>query len=62
MNRQLLTEKIVALKHVKGISWKQLAEAIGRSPGFATAALLGQMSLSKGRSAEDRTSSWPQRR
>jgi cyanate lyase len=47
MKRQLLTEKIVAQKHIKGISWKGLAEAIGRSPGFATAALLGQMSLSK---------------
>jgi cyanate lyase len=47
MNRQLLTEKIVAQKHVRGISWRTLAEAIGRSPGFATAALLGQMSLSK---------------
>jgi cyanate lyase len=47
MDRQVLTEKIVALKHVKGIPWKELAEAIGRSPGFATAALLGQMSLSK---------------
>ena len=47
MNRQVLTEKIVAQKHVRGISWKQLAEAIGRSPGFATAALLGQMSLSR---------------
>ncbi|MGA2411107.1 MAG: cyanase [Candidatus Binataceae bacterium] len=47
MNRQLLTEKIVALKHRKGVSWKELAQAIGRSPGFATAALLGQISLSK---------------
>jgi len=47
MNRQLLTEKIVTLKATKKISWKTLAEAIGRSPGFATAALLGQMSLSK---------------
>jgi cyanate lyase len=47
MNRQLLTEKIVLRKYVKGINWKKLAEAIGRSPGFATAALLGQMSLSK---------------
>ena len=47
MNRQLLAEKIVGLKHTKRISWKELAEAIGRSPGFATAALLGQMSLSK---------------
>jgi hypothetical protein len=40
MNRQVLSEKIVALKQVKGLSWKQLAEAIGRSPGFATAARL----------------------
>lgn len=47
MNRQLLTEKIAALKQVKGLSWKDLAQAIGRSPGFATAALLGQMSLGK---------------
>ncbi len=47
MNGQLLSEKIVALKHTKQISWKELAEAIGRSPGFVTAALLGQMSLSK---------------
>jgi cyanate lyase len=47
MNRRSLTEKIVALKRSKGISWKVLAETIGRSPGFATAALLGQMSLSE---------------
>jgi cyanate lyase len=47
MNRQLLAEKIVALKQAKRISWKELARAIGRSPGFATAALLGQMLLSK---------------
>jgi cyanate lyase len=48
MNRQLLTEKIVAQKRIKGISWKEIAAAIGRAPGFATAALLGQMSLSRG--------------
>jgi cyanate lyase len=47
MNRQLLAEKIIALKRSKQISWKQLAQTIGRSPGFATAALLGQMSLSQ---------------
>jgi len=47
MNRQSLTEKIVALKRSKGITWKVLAETIGRSPAFATAALLGQMSLSE---------------
>jgi cyanate lyase len=47
MNRQLLTEKIVTQKRIEGISWKEIAAAIGRSPGFATAALLGQLSLSK---------------
>jgi cyanate lyase len=47
MDRQALAEKIIAVKLEKQITWKQLAEAIGRSPGFVTAALLGQMSLSK---------------
>jgi cyanate lyase len=47
MNRQALTEKIVVLKQAKKISWKDLAKEIGRSPGFSTAALLGQMSLSE---------------
>jgi cyanate lyase len=45
MTRQSLTEKIVAVKQAKGISWRVLAETIGRSPTFATAAFLGQMSL-----------------
>jgi cyanate lyase len=47
MDRESLTEKIVNLKRAKGISWKKIAGEIGCSPGFATAALLGQMSLSK---------------
>jgi cyanate lyase len=47
MDRQALAEKIIAVKLEKQITWKQLAEAIGRSPGFVTAALLGQMSLNK---------------
>lgn len=47
MNRQALTEKIIGQKYLKRLSWKDLAKAIGRSPGFATAALLGQMSLSE---------------
>jgi cyanate lyase len=47
MNRQMLTEKIMDLKQAKRVLWKELAKAIGRSSGFATAALLGQMSLSK---------------
>ena len=45
MNRQLLIEKIVTSKERKGLTWKDLASAIGRAPAFATAALLGQMSL-----------------
>jgi cyanate lyase len=47
MNRQALIDKIIEQKHVKRLSWTDLAEAIGRSPGFATAALLGQMSLNE---------------
>jgi cyanate lyase len=47
MDRQSLAEKIKVLKHTKQISWRQIAGAVGRSPGFITAALLGQMSLGK---------------
>jgi cyanate lyase len=47
MNRLALAEKIVALKQSKQISWKQIAQTIGGSPAFATAALLGQMPLSR---------------
>jgi cyanate lyase len=47
MNRQSLAEKILAAKQTRGITWKRLAEEIGCSPGFATAALLGQLSLGK---------------
>jgi cyanate hydratase-like protein len=47
MNRQSLADKITALKRTRQISWKRLAEEIGRSPGFAIAALLGQMPLSE---------------
>jgi cyanate lyase len=46
MSREELTQKIVAAKAKKSVTWKQLAEAMGRSPAWATAALLGQMSMS----------------
>jgi len=42
-----LTEKICAIKRAKGISWAQLAKSVGRSPVWTTAALLGQMPMSK---------------
>jgi len=46
MNRAQLTEKIVAIKLEKGLTWKKIAQAIGGgSPIFLTAALLGQQRL-----------------
>ncbi len=48
MTREQLTAKILDAKRKKGFSWKQIAEAIG--PGsriLYTAALLGQMALTK---------------
>jgi cyanate lyase len=48
MTREELTAKILEAKRRKGLSWKQIAEAIGSgSPILYTAALLGQMTLTK---------------
>jgi cyanate lyase len=48
MTRSELTEKIVATKRRKGLSWKAIAAEIGTlSPVYYTAALLGQMKLGK---------------
>jgi len=47
MTRAELTEKISAMKRKKGLTWAQLAKAVGRSPVWTTAALLGQMPMSK---------------
>ncbi len=48
MNRTELTEQILSAKRTKGVSWKQIAEAVGgASPILVTAALLGQMRLEK---------------
>lgn len=46
MKREELTEKIVATKMAKGIKWSEIAEAVGLSKEWTTAALLGQMSMS----------------
>jgi len=46
MRREELTEKIVELKLAKGIKWSEVAEAVGLSKEWTTAALLGQMSMS----------------
>ncbi len=47
MTRAELTEKIGAIKRKKGLTWAQLAKEVGRSPVWTTAALLGQMPMSK---------------
>jgi cyanate lyase len=46
MRRLELVEKIVAAKLSKKLTWKELAEACGRSEVWTTSALLGQQSMS----------------
>lgn len=45
MTRHEVTELIITQKLRKKLSWPQLAEAIGQSKEWTTAALLGQMTL-----------------
>jgi len=40
-----LGTKILALKQQKGLSWRDIAAAIGHAPVFTCAACLGQMSM-----------------
>lgn len=47
MTRADVTEMIVAAKIRKGLTWKDAAARIGKSPEWTTAALLGQMQLSR---------------
>jgi cyanate lyase len=48
MTRNELTEKILAAKRTKDLSWKQISDTVGGgSPILITAALLGQMRLEK---------------
>ncbi len=42
MNRHELTEQIVLARLERGLSWQQLADAIGRPVVWTTSALLGQ--------------------
>ncbi len=46
MNRLELTEKIVLARLAAKVTWKQLAEAVGRSEVWTTSALLGQQTMS----------------
>jgi len=45
MNRNEVTELVVAQKLRKGLRWEAIAKAIGQSKEWTTAALLGQMTL-----------------
>jgi len=47
MNRTDVTEKIVLTKVIKGLKWSQVAEGIGQSKEWTTAALLGQMQMTR---------------
>src|SRR4051794_12478156 len=47
MTRDDVTKKIVDAKLAKGLKWRDLAEVLGTSKEWATAALLGQMTLTK---------------
>jgi cyanate lyase len=42
MTREEITRQIVAARLAKGLTWQQLADAIGRPVVWTTAALLGQ--------------------
>ena len=45
MDRNTVTEMIIEAKVRKGISWAQVAERVGQSKEWTTAACLGQMTL-----------------
>ena len=47
MNRHDVTEMIVTAKITKGLKWSEIASKIGLSKEWTTAALLGQMTLTK---------------
>ena len=47
MNRNDVTEKIIATKVSKGIQWADVALKVGRSKEWTTAACLGQMTLNR---------------
>jgi len=47
MNRNDVTEMVVTARMKKQLKWSELAEVIGQAKEWTTAALLGQMALSK---------------
>ena len=47
MSRNDVTEMIVMAKIKKGLTWTKIAKAVGQSKEWTTAALLGQMQMTK---------------
>ena len=47
MNRQDVTEAIIAAKRKKGLTWAAIGKKIGQSKEWTTAAMLGQMTLTE---------------
>ena len=45
MNRNDITEKIIATKVSKGITWESVAKKVGLSKEWTTAGCLGQMTF-----------------
>ena len=52
MTRNEVTELIITSKLRKNVTWPQLAEVVGQSKEWTTAALLGQMTLSAEQAAK----------
>ncbi|MFP1682944.1 cyanase [Alloalcanivorax sp. C16-1] len=50
-NRTQVTEMIRAAKVAKGLTWKAVADAVGNSKEWTTAACLGQMAMNKQQAA-----------
>jgi cyanate lyase len=51
MDRQTVTAKIVSAKVRKGLKWADIADKIGESKEWVTAACLGQMTFAKAQAA-----------
>jgi cyanate lyase len=47
MSRNDVTEQVVAARIRKGLSWAAIAKAVGQSKEWTTAALLGQMQMTR---------------
>ncbi|HSO47582.1 MAG TPA: cyanate hydratase, partial [Rhizobiaceae bacterium] len=47
MNRLDVTEMIIEARLKKGLKWADIADALGHSKEWTTAAMLGQMTLSR---------------